>query len=91
MSIPVVNLHAPSTVPCKKSFSLERQIRIGAGMLVLLSAGLSWFVNPAFIALTALFGAGLVFAGITNLCAMTILLKRLPWNRDNENTDSCSR
>ena len=64
----------------KKTILLERQIRIGAGMLVLLVAALSWF-NPAFIGLSALLGAGLIFAGITNLCAMSMILARMPWNQ----------
>src|SRR6266496_2917734 len=52
----------------KKAISLERQVRIAAGALVLLGALLGWLVHPAFIALSAFIGAGLVFAGITDTC-----------------------
>jgi len=64
----------------KKTMSLERQVRIAAGSLVLLGAALS-FVHPAFIGLSAFVGAGLVFAGITDTCGMGMLLARMPWNR----------
>jgi rhodanese-related sulfurtransferase len=65
----------------KATISLERQVRIAAGSLVLLGAILSWLVHPAFIALSAFVGAGLVFAGITDTCGMGLLLARMPWNQ----------
>jgi len=64
----------------KQAMSLERQVRIAAGSLVLLSIGLS-FVHPAFLALGAFVGAGLVFAGVTDTCGMGMLLARMPWNQ----------
>jgi len=69
-----------SMVRGKKAMSLERQVRIAAGSLVVLGAALS-FVHPAFIGLSAFVGAGLVFAGITDTCGMGMLLARMPWNR----------
>jgi rhodanese-related sulfurtransferase len=60
--------------------SLERQVRIGAGGLVFIGALLGYFVHPAWIALSAFVGAGLVFAGITNTCGMGLLIARMPWN-----------
>ena len=68
----------------KKSISLERQVRIAAGSLVLLGAGLGAFVNPAFIGVSAFVGAGLMFSGITDTCGMGMLLARMPWNQCNE-------
>jgi rhodanese-related sulfurtransferase len=65
----------------KKAMSLERQVRIGAGLLVLLGALLGWLVHPAFVGLSAFVGAGLVFAGITDICGMGMMLARMPWNR----------
>lgn len=65
----------------KKAMSLERQVRIAAGSLVLLGAILGWLVHPAFIGLSAFVGAGLVFAGVTDTCGMGMLLSRMPWNR----------
>jgi rhodanese-related sulfurtransferase len=65
----------------KKAISLERQVRIAAGSLVLLGAVLGGFVHPAFIGLSAFVGAGLVFAGITDTCGMGMILARMPWNQ----------
>ena len=64
-----------------KVISLERQVRIGAGALVLLGVTLGFLVHPAFFGLSAFVGAGLVFAGVTDWCGMGLLLARLPWNR----------
>lgn len=64
----------------KKAMSLERQVRIAAGGLVLLGVGLG-FVSPWFLGLAAFVGAGLVFAGVTDTCGMGMLLARMPWNR----------
>jgi len=64
-----------------KAISLERQVRIAAGSLVLLGALLGWLVHPAFIGLSGFVGAGLVFAGITDTCGMGMILARMPWNR----------
>lgn len=61
--------------------SLERQVRIAAGSLVLAGALLAWLVHPAWIGLSAFIGAGLVFSGITNTCGMALMLARMPWNR----------
>ncbi len=65
----------------KKAISLERQVRIAAGSLVLLGVGLGWFVHPYLFGLSAFVGAGLVFAGITDTCGMGMLLSRMPWNQ----------
>src|SRR5271157_3127554 len=73
----------------KKTVSLERQVRIAAGSLVVLGTGLGAFVHPGFLALSAFVGAGLVFAGITDTCGMGMLLARMPWNRVQE-SGTCS-
>jgi rhodanese-related sulfurtransferase len=64
-----------------KVISLERQVRIVAGSLVLTGVILGWFVNRGFFGLSAFVGAGLVFAGITDFCGMGLLLAKLPWNK----------
>lgn len=65
----------------RRTISLERQVRIGAGALVLIGALLGWLVHPAFVALCAVIGAGLVFAGVTDWCGMGLMLAKMPWNR----------
>jgi rhodanese-related sulfurtransferase len=64
----------------KKAISLERQVRIAAGSLVLLGLALGWFVHPYFAGLSAFVGAGLVFSGVTDTCGMGMVLARMPWN-----------
>jgi rhodanese-related sulfurtransferase len=65
----------------EKVMSLERQVRVGAGSLVLLGVLLGWLVHPAFLGLSAFVGAGLVFTGVTDWCGMGLLLARMPWSR----------
>ncbi len=74
----------------KAAVSLERQVRIAAGALVLLGSGLAWFVDPAFVGLAAFVGAGLVFAGVTDTCGMGLLLARMPWNRVPDARPTCA-
>ncbi len=65
----------------KKTVSLERQVRIAAGSLVLIGSLLGACVHPAFIGIAAFVGAGLIFAGVTDRCGMALLLARMPWNQ----------
>ena len=71
----------PLVVEPRKPWSMERQVRVAAGTLVLLSLLFAWLVSPLFLAATAFVAAGLVFAGISDICMMASLLGRLPWNR----------
>jgi rhodanese-related sulfurtransferase len=61
--------------------SLERQVRIAAGSLVLVSIILGWHVHPVFLLLGLFVGGGLVFSGVTDTCGMAMLLAKMPWNR----------
>ncbi len=65
----------------KKAMSLERQVRILAGFLVLCGAVLGFLVHPYFVGLSAFIGAGLMFAGITDTCGMGMMLAKMPWNQ----------
>ena len=73
----------------KKAMSLERQVRIAAGSLVLLGAVLS-FWNIYFACLSGFVGAGLMFAGITDTCGMAMMLAKMPWNQVTTSGASCS-
>lgn len=61
--------------------SLERQVRIAAGLLAGTGGALALAVNPLFAIVPALVGTGLTFAGITDTCALGMLLAKLPYNR----------
>lgn len=65
----------------KKAVSLDRQVRIAAGSLVMISIALSLLWHPGWIGLSAFVGAGLVFAGVTDTCGMGMLLAKMPWNQ----------
>ncbi len=65
----------------KAMMSLERQVRIAAGFLVLIGVILGFVVNSGFFVLSGFVGAGLMFAGITDTCMMGLLIARMPWNR----------
>ena len=69
------------SVAGKKAISLERQVRIAAGSLVVIGVALGHFVAPGWFGLSAFVGAGLVFAGVTDTCGMGMLIARMPWNR----------
>lgn len=71
----------PIVQSVKSRWSLERQVRLIAGLLVASGAGLGFLVHPAFFGLTAFVGLGLMFAGLTDYCAMGMLLAKLPWNK----------
>jgi rhodanese-related sulfurtransferase len=62
-------------------WSLERQVRFVAGLLVLTGVLLSVLVAEPLVWIAGFVGAGLVFAAVTDTCAMGLLLARLPWNR----------
>ena len=65
----------------KKVISLERQVRICAGLLILTGIILMKLGFSGAEYLSAFVGAGLVFAGISDTCGMGILLSKMPWNK----------
>jgi rhodanese-related sulfurtransferase len=73
--------------------SLERQVRIAAGSLVVVGVLLGVLVHPYWLALSGFVGAGLVFAGVTNTCGMGLMLAKMPWNNSvaaNSTGSSCA-
>lgn len=67
-------------------WAMERQIRLVAGVLVLLAVTASLLFEPLKW-LAAAVGAGLVVAAVTDTCAMARLLSLLPWNRSSQRAD----
>jgi len=76
---------AAAGLPCESTgrgvISLERQVRIVAGALVLAGVVLGGCIHPGFVWLSVFVGAGLIFAGITDFCGMGLLLAKMPWNQ----------
>ena len=73
----------------KKAISLERQVRIVAGLIVLAGALLALTVDERFALISAFVGAGLTFAGITDTCGMGMLLAKMPWNQVSDTGTTC--
>jgi rhodanese-related sulfurtransferase len=71
----------PVVASVKTRWSLERQVRLGAGLLVLTGVILALTANPRWIFLSGFIGLGLTFAGLTDLCPMAIMLEKMRWNR----------
>lgn len=61
-------------------WTIERQVRLVAGSIVLVSIALS-LVWPQARFVAGAIGLGLVVAALTNTCTMGALLARLPYNR----------
>ncbi|OII68020.1 rhodanese-like domain-containing protein [Streptomyces sp. CC77] len=61
-------------------WDLERQVRLIAGSIVLVTGVVGVFVPGAHLIGTAI-GAGLTFAALSNTCAMGMMLAKLPYNR----------
>lgn len=64
-------------------WDLERQVRLVAGAIVLLSilASLVW---PSARFVAGFVGAGLVFAAVSNTCMMGMALAKLPYNQPKD-------
>lgn len=68
--------------------SLERQVRIVAGAIVAIGSFAALLGWPAAAWIPAFIGSGLVFAGVTDTCAMGMLLAKLPYNRGAATCDT---
>ncbi|MEB3309561.1 MAG: rhodanese-like domain-containing protein [Snowella sp.] len=71
----------PTQINRNAPISLMRQVQIVAGSLVVTGTVLGAFVSPWFLILSGFVGSGLMFAGITNTCALGMLLAKLPYNQ----------
>ncbi len=67
----------------RQTWDLERQVRFSAGSIVA-AAVIGSTVQPPLKWLAAGVGGGLVFAAVTNTCAMGTVLMKMPWNRSSE-------
>lgn len=76
-------------------WALERQMRLAAGVLVVVGILLAVAVSPWWLLLPGFVGCGLAFAGLTGFCLMGEALAQMPWNRpcgaeaDSQHGDLC--
>jgi rhodanese-related sulfurtransferase len=68
---------------------IMRQVQIVVGALSALGALLALTVTSWFALLPLLIGCGLLFAGITGVCGMALLLAKMPWNRGQRGSSRC--
>ena len=73
----------------KKAMSVDCQVRVAMGSMVLLGAALTILVHPAFVGMCAFVGCGMIYAGIADDCPMGTLIAALPWNRNGQGA-SCA-
>ncbi|MEW2620459.1 rhodanese-like domain-containing protein [Streptomyces sp. NPDC048106] len=74
-------LDRPLACDVKATWSMDRQVRLTAGSIVLAGLALGEFVHPAFRLLSAGVAGGLIFSAVTNTCGMAAMLAKLPYNR----------
>jgi rhodanese-related sulfurtransferase len=60
---------------------LMRQVMITVGAMLLGLTALAVFVSPWFLVAIGAVAAGLLFAGLTGICALATMLSKMPWNR----------
>lgn len=60
---------------------LMRQVMIAVGTMLLALTALAAWVSPWFLAAIGAVAAGLLFAGVTGICALATVLSKMPWNR----------
>lgn len=65
----------------QKALGLEQQVRIIVGGMALTGAGVVLAGEPMGLALVAMMGVGMIYAGITNTCGMAMVLAKMPWNQ----------
>jgi rhodanese-related sulfurtransferase len=75
------DLHRPAACDTRAGWSMERQVRITAGTMVLLGLALGLLVHPAFQLLAVGIAGGLVYSAVTDTCGMAVVLGKLPHNR----------
>ena len=60
---------------------LDRQLQMTIGSMVLAGVVLHFVLNPAWIWLSGFAGCGLIFAGLTGICPLRMVIARMPWNQ----------
>jgi rhodanese-related sulfurtransferase len=75
-----MNAGFPVVVNTNTRWALERQVRLVAGVIVVVASVLAMAVSPHWGYLAGIVGLGLTFAGLTGICPMASLLCKMPWN-----------
>ena len=79
--VPAYTAAGGDVVRGRRTWALERQVRLVAGSLVLVGLAAGRYLSPRARLLTTGVGAGLTFSALSDTCAMGRLLSRLPINQ----------
>lgn len=66
--------------------SLERQTQIALGIVLIAILAKGILIHPGFYLLTGLIASGLIVAGVTARCSLSMLLAKMPWNQQPNST-----
>ncbi len=64
-----------------KNLPTIRQAFVIASLIIIIGFTLAHTVNENFRILVLLVAAGLMFAGLTGICPMIIILQKMPWSK----------
>lgn len=67
----------------ENDWSIDRQVRLISGLLVLTGIALSVSINIVWLLLSFFIALGMVVSSIMGTCAMGYVLERLPWNKED--------
>lgn len=79
--VPAYTAAGGDVVRGRRTWALERQVRLAAGSLVLVGLVAGRYLSPKARLLATGVGAGLTFSALTDTCAMGRLLSRLSINQ----------
>lgn len=57
--------------------TVDRLVRLFAGLMILLSVVLTHYMHPYWVILTLFVGANLAQSGVTNICPLSSILKKM--------------
>ena len=80
----------PTVKSSRRIISLQRQVQLAAGSLIVLGFMLSILVHPWLIGISVFVGCGLIFAGLTDTCGMAVFLAKMPWNKPKGCIKNCA-
>jgi hypothetical protein len=57
--------------------TVDKLVRLFAGLMVLVSVALTYFIHPNWMWLTIFVGTNLAQSGLTNICPLASILKKM--------------
>jgi len=61
----------------EQAMTVDKFVRLFAGLMILLSVLLTVYVHPYWVALTIFVGVNLAQSSLTNLCPLATILKKM--------------